>query len=502
MSHIVDHKDLKESHSFISGMLGISIIFFAVTLLIFFNTTLNLFYSNASAAQSTPNVKNPKLNVEQIGNYSNASAAQSTPIIPKPDVEQIGNYSNASAEQSFPVVKDSRLHVEQLGKGLPSSPTSMDFIDKNNFLVLVKDGSVYLISNGTLNREPVLTLTTDTTVERGLLGIAINKFNKSRSNAYDDDTTHPSNKSKNVDVFIYVTGYDERKELKNIVYKYQWNGTKLVNPVTILELPALPGPHHNGGKLAFGPDNYLYIIIGDLGRTGELQNIKNGSAPDDTGSVLRIDSTDGSPAKNNPFLKNGTSKNGTTNSSNPAAKVYGYGIRNSFGEALDPVTGRLWITENGPLDYDEINLVKPGFNGGWMVFNGPILRSPATIKNLVNLPGSEYSEPVYSWRRTIGVTALDFASPVLGKKYANNIFVGDFNNGNLYYFVVNANRSGLNFANEVGLSDRVADNPKEVAYNIFGTKFGNISEVKTGPDGYLYVLDFLYDRIFRIVPSQ
>ena len=522
MSHIVDNKELGANRHNSSGVLCVLILIFTVTLVIFFHTNLDLFYSNASADQSVPIIKNPKLaiaqianhsssasagqsnpiipklDVEQIGNYSsNASAGQSNPIIPKLEVEQIGNYSsNASAGQSNPIIKDPDLRVEQLGKGFPSSPTSMDFIDKDNFLVLVKDGSVYLVSNGTLHQEPVLTLTTDITVERGLLGIAINKYNKSRSNGYNDDVTHPSNKSKNVDVLIYVTAYNERKELKNMLYKYQWNGTKLINPITILELPALPGPHHNGGKLAFGPDNYLYVVIGDLAHTGELQNIKNGSAPDDTGSVLRINSTDGSAAKNNPFLKNDNSS-----SNNPAAKVFGYGIRNSFGEALDPVTGHLWITDNGPLDYDEINLVKPGFNGGWMVFNGPILRSPATINDLVNIPGSAYSEPVFSWRRTIGVTALDFASPVLGKKYANNIFVGDFNSGNLYYFVVNANRSGLNFANEGGLSDLVADNPKEVAYNIFGTKFGSISEIKTGPDGFLYVLDFLYDRIFRIVPN-
>jgi len=133
--------------------------------------------------------------------------------------------------------------------------------------------------------------------------------------------------------------------------------------------------------------------------------------------------------------------------------------------------------------------------------NGPILRSHATYKNLANLPGSGYSDPVFSWRKTVAATRLDFASSVLGKKYANNFLVRDFNNGNLYYFVVNANRSGLNFANKVGLSDLVADNDKEVSYYMFGTGFGNITEVKTGPDGFLYILDFLYDRIFHIVPK-
>jgi aldose sugar dehydrogenase len=407
------------------------------------------------------------------------------------------SHSDAYAEQSLPIIKDPKLDIEAIGVGIGNRTTSMDFIDNDNFLVLVQSGSVYLVSNGTLHPEPVLKLTVNSTRERGLLGIAI-KQDKDSSNGYDGDTQQPSDKSKNVDVFLYLTTYDAKEQLKNMVYKYQWNGTKLINPVLFLELPALPGPIHNSGKLAIGPDNYLYIVIGDLNRSGGvLQNKRNGSAPDDTGVILRVNPYDGSPAKNNPFLNNVS-----LNSSDPIGKYYAYGIRNSFGEAFDPITGQLWITENGPADYDEINLVKPGFNGGWKILDGPILRTRATHNVLTSFPGSEYSDPVFSWRKTIGVTGLDFASSVLGKKYANNIFVGDFNNGNLYYFVVNANRSGLDFADKIGLSDLVADNDKEVSYNILGTGLGHITEVKTGPDGFLYILGYENDRILRIVPKE
>jgi aldose sugar dehydrogenase len=407
------------------------------------------------------------------------------------------SYSNAYAQTLIPTprVKDPNLKVEQIAGGLRDSPTSMDFIDKNNFLVLEKTGSVYLVTNGTLRPQPVLKLSVDSTLERGLLGIAINKSNNTNTDASEKVTTQFSNKSKNPDVFLYLTGWDGRESLKNRVYKYEWNGTNLINPHIILELPALPGPLHNSGKIDIGPDNYLYVTIGDLGRSGLLQNIQNSSVPDDTGVILRVNPNDGSAAKGNPFFKNGLYN------STHVSKYYAYGIRNSFGESFDPMSGKLWMTENGPDDYDEINVIKPGFNGGWKVFNGPILRSHATYKNLVNLPGSVYSDPVFSWRKPIGVTGLDFASSVLGKKYANNIFVGDFNNGNLYYFNVNENRTGLNFTNETGLSDLVADNEKEVAYNIFGKGFGNITEVKTGPDGFLYIIDFINDRIFRVTPK-
>jgi aldose sugar dehydrogenase len=88
------------------------------------------------------------------------------------------------------------------------------------------------------------------------------------------------------------------------------------------------------------------------------------------------------------------------------------------------------------------------------------------------------------------------------EKYINNLFVGDFNNGNLYYFKVNESRTGLKFdENQTGLSDLVADNSMELSKIIFGTGFGTITGVKSGPDGSLYVLDFDKDRIFRIRPS-
>jgi aldose sugar dehydrogenase len=89
--------------------------------------------------------------------------------------------------------------------------------------------------------------------------------------------------------------------LGNRVYKYEWNGQNLINPKLILDLPALDGPNHDGGKLTMGPDNYLYAIIGDLNHRGKLQNIKEGPDPDDTSVIFRIDPKNGLAAPNNPF---------------------------------------------------------------------------------------------------------------------------------------------------------------------------------------------------------
>src|SRR6266487_2417532 len=379
----------------------------------------------------------------------------------------------AAAQPS--IAKDSNLKVESMVSGL-SSPTSMAFLDNHNILVLEKDGNVRLVSNGQLQPQPVLQVSVDTKSERGLLGIAV--MNNSKA------------------VFLYYTYSQGGGELRNRVYRYEWNGQTLVNPKLILDLPGQPGPNHDGGKLSIGPDNYLYAIIGELRHNGKLQNIKDGPDPDDTGVIFRVNPVDGSPAKNNSFL----------NDPNVAMhRYYAYGIRNSFGIAIDPITGNLWETENGEDTYDEINLIKPGFNGGWKIIMGPISRNTGISENhLVNFPGAHYSDPVFSWLKPVAVTAIEFLkSTKLGPSYQNNMFVGDYKNGNLYFFKLNAERTGIQLDNSqqaAGLSDLVVDNKNELNAVKFGTGFDGITDIKTGPDGYLYILSIVDGNIYRISP--
>ncbi|MGN6630995.1 MAG: PQQ-dependent sugar dehydrogenase [Nitrososphaeraceae archaeon] len=401
-----------------------------------------------------------------------------------PVIYLIHNSSTASAAPS--ITKDPKLKVETLAKGL-SSPTSMAFIDTSNILVSEKDGQVRLVSNGVLEDKPVLQVSVDTASERGLLGIAI--MNSTKTNA--------ANNSK----FVYLY-YTESKggDLRNRVYRYEWNGQNqnLVNPTLILDLPALPGPNHDGGKLVIGPDHYLYAVIGDLNHRGKLQNTNDGPDPDDTSVILRVNPNDGSAVKDNPFIKD----------ANIAMhKYYAYGIRNSFGITFDPITGNLWQTENGPDVYDEINVVKPGFNSGWTQVMGSLSRNTGfMIGQLVNFPHSHYADPVFSWKNPVAVTDIEFMkSSVLGEKYKNNIFVGDYNNGNLYYFEVNSTRTGINLdinQEKIGLSSLVVDNANQQSAVTFGTGFGGISDIKIGPtDGFLYVLSINDGIIYKVVPS-
>src|SRR5919201_2018982 len=205
---------------------------------------------------------------------------------------------NPSTAQAAPfITKDPNLRVETVVTGL-SSPTSMAFIDNNNILVLEKGGQVRLVSNGVLQDKPVLQVSVDTESERGLLGIAI-----MNSTTTGDATTTTTAINNNKFVYLYYTE-SNGADLRNRVYRYSWNGQTqtLVNPTLILDLPALPGPNHDGGKLVIGPDHYLYAVIGDLNHRGKLQNIKDGPDPDDTSVILRVNPNDGSAAKDNPFI--------------------------------------------------------------------------------------------------------------------------------------------------------------------------------------------------------
>ncbi len=388
----------------------------------------------------------------------------------------------------FPIVfaqsiDDQNLNVESFVGGL-NSPTSMAFLDSDNILVLEKDGVVKLVSNGQLQSQPVLEIPVNTQSERGLLGIAVEDVITENSNS------NQNNNTKNV--FLYYTeSAEEGEELKNRVYKYIWNGQTLEDPTLLLDLPAIPGPNHDGGKLMIGPDDYLYGVIGDLNRDGMLQNFLDGPNPDDTGIIFRINPIDGTGASDNPF---------STDATNPLSKYFAYGIRNSFGLAFDPVAKNIWDTENGPASNDEINIVGLGFNSGWQTIMGPISASGNTEDELVSFEGSHYADPILTWLDPPALTDIEFLnSSSLGETYSNNVFVGDNNNGNLYYFELNPERNGFILDS---IPDLVVDNEEEQSSTVFGTGFGSITDLVTGPgDGFLYILSYDNGIIYRITPA-
>ena len=398
-------------------------------------------------------------------------------------------------------VTDPSLNVEIIITGL-SQPTTMAFIGANEFLVLQKsNGQVRYVRNDTLQTTVALDVNVSSVSERGLLGICVNP----------NDLT---------DVFLYFTeasGNDGGSVLGNRVYRYTWNATteRLESPSLILDLPTSPGPNHDAGILVCERVDettaYLYTIIGDLNRNGQLQNFPAGPEADNTGVILRTQ-LNGNAAPGNPFSAFCSATTATTCANSlqcppgeacltEVERYFAYGIRNSFGMALDPVTGFLWDTENGPGSYDEINRVVSGFNSGWEQIMGPDSRDPQGVGDLFVMPGggSAYSDPEFSWLNTVAPTALVFpAGSSLGANYEDVAIVGDNNTGQLYAFPLNGGRTAFDLSAHIELVDLVADTNPERDLLRMGTGFGVITDLKIGPDTNLYVVSLSAGTIFRI----
>jgi aldose sugar dehydrogenase len=414
-----------------------------------------------------------------------------------------GTTSNAQFDpketQGPPIINDPDLKVETVFEGI-EFPATMAFLDANDILVLEKNsGTVQRIIDGNKQNEPVLDLDVAKWAERGLLGIAVAR------NSTNDKTF----------VFLYFTkfigegdgeGTRHEKSYGNSVYRYEFLDDKLVNPKLILDLSSEPGPAHNGGAITIGPDNNLYIPIGDIdGSFNPNRNVKtlaqnfvNSTLLDGRAGILRVD-LNGNPVKSQGILGD----------KYPLNLYYAYGIRNSFGIDFDPVTGRLWDTENGPDFGDEINLVEPGFNSGWANAQG-IWEVDANRQgqkslnpdNLVTFDKrGEYSTPELTWEEPTGPTALKFLqSDILGKQYENDMFVSDIRYGRIYHFDLNENRTQLVLKGL--LSDKeVEKGSTDIDDILFGERFGGITDLEIGPDGYLYVVSFSKGAIYRIVPA-
>ena len=427
-----------------------------------------------------------------------------------------------------PKVTDSNLKVELVARNL-DFPTAIDFLGNDDLLLTEKDtGNVYEIINGNIT-APLIHLNVTTRDERGLLGLAIsgNGNNDSKDNTfvYLYYTLCGKDKATDSEVIQQFLNGEKvgqptvkggSKKCGNYVYRYELDAkdNKLVAPKLIASLPGLPGPSHNGGKLLMDKEKNLFVTIGDLqttkfnqNKTGydtKAQNIINGTFPDGRGGILRI-THDGKPVGN-----------GTLGVDYPLNLYYAYGIKNSFGIGLDPVTDNLWDTENGPQFGDEINLVKPGFNSGWEKVQGIWKLNQTREKDGIfdnSTKGVEfvdfsskgkYSNPEFVWDKPVAPTALAFLdSDKLGQQYTNDIFVGSAKKGTLFHFDLKPDRESLDLIGD--LADLVYSKKDDSSKIVFGENFGVVTDLKVGPDGYLYVVSGSGETgkgaIYKIVPN-
>ena len=241
---------------------------------------------------------------------------------------------------------------------------------------------------------------------------------------------------------------------------------KLQNSELILLVEtAKDTPVHYGGRMLFLPDGTLLITTGDGFEYREkAQDIKS-----ELGKVLRVN-TDGTPPPDNPFLQQGS------------PRVWTFGHRNPQGLALDADTGKVYLHEHGPRGGDELNLLRTGSNYGWPAITLGVDYSGAHVSPFKKLEGME--QPEWFWVPSIAPSGLAWYGGQAFPQWHGDLFVGALVN------------------KEVRRLDM--ENGKVVAEEKLFSELGErIRDVRSGPDGYLYILtDSEEGKLIRVVPGE
>jgi glucose/arabinose dehydrogenase/plastocyanin len=443
-----------------------------------------------------------------------------------------------------PAMTDETLGVEVVVDGL-TEPTALAVIGPDDLFVTEKStGRVYRVQGGERG-EPVLDLAVNFFDERGLLGIALHPAFADNGFVYLYWTASEAGEG---DQGLLGPDTDEATavpELGNRVDRFRWDGTTLTfeREIVAMRSNTLDSDtsgrvrgNHDAGPIVFGSDGALYIVNGDQNLRGQLQNVADGAEATDAdlaGVVLRLND-DGSTPDDNPFVAVGEEVGGEVGEN--LAKIWAYGVRNSFGLAVHPDTGALWQTENGDDSWDEVNILPAGANSGWIQLIGPPERmaeyrdlevasedgldnpdfppdllatdGEAAQAAMVQLPGSQYVAPVFSWKYPVAVTSIAFVTDdALGESSTGSAWLGTVLTDGLYRYPLAANGAGFDFGDDQGLVDKVDDNTAkgdlgESADYLVGTGFGIVTHIVNGVDDRLYLTSLSAGAIYRIGPAS
>ena len=232
----------------------------------------------------------------------------------------------------------------QVGGNLSGSLTAMAFAPDGRLFVCQQGGQLRVIKNGVLLSTPFVSLTVDSSGERGLLGIAFDP---------NFATNH----------YLYVYYTVATSPIHNRVSRFTAAGDTAApgSEIIILNLDNLSSAtNHNGGAIHFGPDGKLYIGVGENANGANAQSLSNL-----LGKMLRINA-DGTIPPDNPFYNTATGNN---------RAIWALGLRNPFTFAFQPGTTRLFINDVGESTYEEINDGIAGSNYGWPITEGPTSNS-------------------------------------------------------------------------------------------------------------------------------
>ncbi len=239
------------------------------------------------------------------------------------------------------------------------------------------------------------------------------------------------------------------------------------------QAPSMASPLHFGSRLVFGRDGTLFVTQGDRSIIpGRMQAQKMDSG---IGKLVRINA-DGSIPKDNPFV----GKEGVR------PEIWSIGHRNIQAAALNPATGELWEIEHGTRGGDELNIARKGKDYGWPTIAYGIEYQGAPITGGIQQQAG-MEQPIYYWDPIIGPSGMTFYNGSLFPQWKGNLFVGGHGSRDLVRLTIN----GEKITGEERLLKDLQPKPEAVR------------DVRTGPDGALYVLtDGAAGRLLKLVPKK
>jgi glucose/arabinose dehydrogenase len=351
--------------------------------------------------------------------------------------------------------EDHSFRFESVAEGL-DVPWSMAFLPDGRILVTERVGRLRVIENGVLSPQPIggipKVIVRD---EAGLMSVVA-------------DPDYQKNG------WIYLTfsdrGLTDEKAMTKLVRGRIRDGV-WVDEQTIFSIPR---ENYQDGFVLFGSrmvfdGPFLYFSVGERGTFTDAQKL---DVP--TGKIHRI-LPDGTVPKDNPFV----------GQAGAVASIWAYGVRNPQGLARDPRTGNLWETEHGPRGGDELNLIRRGKNYGWPLVTFGMNYDGTPITDKTELPGME--PPVQHWTPSIATSEIEFYTGSRFPKWKGNLFLGSLAQQKFLRLVIDPH------TNRVRHTEQIFNG------------IGRVRDIKTGPDGFIYVALELVGRpgrIVRLVPAS
>lgn len=346
------------------------------------------------------------------------------------------------------------FNVTVLAKGL-EHPWAVEPLPGGDLLVTEKPGTMRIISANGEKGEPLAGVPkVDARGQGGLLDVALSpRFETDRTIYWS--YSEPRQGGNATSVARAVLSQD-RKRLDQV-------------KVILRATPTYDGTMHYGSRLAFGPDDALYITLGE--RSDKQMRPQAQQLDSDMGKILRIN-PDGSIPKDNPFA----------GQSGARPEIWSLGHRNIQAAAFDP-QGRLWEVEHGPRGGDELNLVQKGKNYGWPVvaygqeYSGQAIQGAVTAKE-----GTE--QPVYYWDPVIAPSGMQFYTGDAFPAWKGSVFVGGMKDTKLVRLTLE--------------NDRVTGEE-----HLLKDRGQRVRDVRQGPDGVLYIVtDQGNGELWKIAPRQ